>query len=285
MNPQPPALPSQRYAGATAMPPPMMRAPEAPVSPAFPDLEFGSDSVQASAHVSPGTTWRAVLGWILVGGSMLVATIASMGMFLGVLLFGAIAAWFQNRKTKALIHGQAVKIDAAQLPELHTCVESFSARLGLKEVPEVYMLEDGVVNGFALKLAGKNMMLLTDDAIWGALQSNNPQSLGFIVGHELAHFALGHTGYLRNLVRTVFPPLKRLDELSADNVARELVGDEQIAFDGVKLLVVGPQMSHYMNDEALRAQAEAVVANKLSKKVEKTMSHPLLMRRLHNVMR
>ena len=288
MNVVPPSLPSHRHVGAVATQSelPVSQAHLAgPRTPPFPDLQFGSSPVDSAQHIAAGTSWRAAVGWVLVGGGLLFATIASMGGFLLVLAFGAVAAWFQSRRIRALIHGQAVRVDGAQLPGLDACVQVFSQRLGLKEVPEVYMLEDGAVNGFALKLAGKDMMLLTDDAVWGAMQSKNPRSLGFIVGHELAHVALGHTGSLRGLIRTVFPPLRRLDELSADNVARELVGDAQVAFEGIKLLTVGPQMSHYINDDALRVQAEAVVSNSLSAKVEKTMAHPLLMRRLHNVMR
>ena len=79
--------------------------------------------------------------------------------------------------------------------------------------------------------------------------------------------------------------MKRLDELSADNVALALVGDTQVAFDGIKLLITGPQLSHFINDDALRAQAEEVVAARISKKAERAMSHPLNLRRLHNVLR
>lgn len=249
------------------------------------DLEFGSAPVDASQHVADGTSWRATLGWLVLAGVFGVALVGTMGGILFLLALGAFAAWMQSRRVRAVIQGQAVRIDAAQLPELNVCVESFCARLGLKEVPELYLYEDGALNAFALKLAGKQMVLMTDDAVWGALASKNPRSLGFVIGHELAHIALGHTSAPRHFIRSVFPPLARLDELSADNVAKALVGDAQVAFDGVKLLTVGPQLSHYMNDAALRAQAQAVVENKLSAKVEKTMSHPLLMRRLHNVMR
>lgn len=270
--------PSHRHGGAVAL------HGDQPAQ-LFPDLDFGSAPVNAAAHVAPGTDWRTAVGWLLVGGGLLFATISTMGGILLLLVFSAIVGWFQARRVRAQVNGQAVRVDSTQLPQLNACVQAFASRLSLKEIPEVYVHEDGAVNGFALRLAGKDMLLLTDDAVWGALQSKNPRTLGFIVGHELAHVALGHTGYLRSIIRAVFPPLRRLDELSADNVARALVGDAQVAFDGVKLLLVGPQLSHYVSDAALRLQAEAVVANGLSAKVEKTMTHPLLMRRLHNVLR
>lgn len=280
--------PLSRHVGAVAtqseMPAAVNVSAPQPLEGRFPNLEFGSSAVNAAEHVAAGTSWRVMLGSVLAVVMLLVATVASAGGFLIVLAIGAVLTWFQSRRVRALIHGQAVRIDTRQLPALDACIQSFSKRLNLKHVPDVYMLEDGAVNGFALKLAGKEMMILTDDAVWGSLQSKNPRALGFIVGHELAHAALGHTGYFRGMVRTIFPPLRRIDELSADNVARELVGDVQVAYEGVKLLTVGPQMSHYINDEALRAQAASVVANKLSAKVEKTMTHPLLLRRIHNVM-
>ena len=274
----PPGLPQRA--------PPVIRAPQ-PAAPSrrFPSLDFGGGPVQASAHVADGTGLWSAVGWTVVGLGFLFGTLLTTGILLVLLLIGAVAAWFQAKKTRALLNGQGVRVQADQLPELHACVESFASRLGLTHVPETYVLEDGALNAFAMKLAGRHTLLLTDDAVWGALQSKNPQSLGFLVAHELAHFALGHTGWFRATVRASFPPLKRLDELSADNVALALVGDTQVAFDGIKLLITGPQLSHFINDDALRAQAEEVVAARISKKAERAMSHPLNLRRLHNVLR
>jgi Zn-dependent protease with chaperone function len=141
-----------------------------------------------------------------------------------------------------------------------------------------------VVNGFAAKVGRKDIVLLTDDLVWGALSAKNPRALGFVLAHELAHVALGHTRTFRSLMRMVVKPLGRLDELSADNVARALVDDDTVAFEGLKILAVGPQLSAYLDDDALIAQANEVVANKLSKKVEKTMTHPMIMRRLVNIL-
>ncbi|MFE8600327.1 M48 family metalloprotease [Archangium violaceum] len=115
-----------------------------------------------------------------------------------------------------------------------------------QSAPEVYIVEESVQNAFAVKLGKKNLILLTDDMVWGALQSRDPRALGFIVGHELAHIALNHTGTLRSSMRTTFRPLARADELSADNVAAQLVGDARIAIHGLALLTVGPQLLPYI---------------------------------------
>jgi Zn-dependent protease with chaperone function len=249
----------------------------------LPSFSFPEVPVDASRHVASGTGLYTTIGYLVVVAGALVAAISSMGVALVLMAIGAIVGWFQARKVRALIRGSGVQVSAAQLPELHAVVESFSRRLGLDAPPEVYIVEASVQNGFAVKLGKKNLILLTDDMVWGALQSRDPQALGFIVGHELAHVALNHTGSIRSILRTMFKPLARADEFSSDNVASQLVGDPQIAIHGLTLLTVGPQLMGYINDEALLQQVREVCADGLSKKAERNLSHPLLLRRIGNL--
>jgi Zn-dependent protease with chaperone function len=251
---------------------------------ALPSFDFPQEAVDASRHVASGTALYTTIGYLAVAAFLVVSLLGSRGVFLVVLAIGAIVGWFQARKVRAYIRGSGVQVSATQLPELHSMVESFSRRLGLSQVPEVYIVEESVQNGFAVKLGKKNLILLTDDMVWGALQSRDPQALGFIVGHELAHIALNHTGMIRSSMRTTFRPLARADELSADNVAAQLVGDKHIAIHGLALLTVGPQLLPYINEEAMLQQAREVYADGLSKKAERALTHPLLMRRIGNLL-
>lgn len=253
--------------------------------PAFPPMAFGISAVNPSDHRAAGTGLYTTLGYVVVIGAAIVATFASMGAFLLVLAIGWVAAWFQARRVRAMIRGSGIQVTPSQLPELHALVESFAKRVGLKTTPEVYILEDGAVNAFALKVGKRDTLIFTDDSIWGALQSKDPRTLAFIVGHELGHVAHGHTNGIRAILNTAFPPLARADEFSADNVAAALVGDPDVAVRGVAMLASGPQLLAYLNEDALKQQAAEVNALKLSKKVEKTMRHPLLLRRVANVMR
>lgn len=260
---------------------PRAAAPRGPQ--AMPEFGFSDDAVSAAQHTASGTNLYLMVGYVVVLGGALVATVASMGGFLILLGIGAFTAWLQSRRVRAMIRGSGVAVSEAQMPQLHALVEQFSARLGLKEAPELYIVEDSVQNGFAVKLGKRNLVLLTDDVVWGTLQSRDPRALGFVIAHELAHIALNHTGGVRSIIRNMFPPLCRADELSADNVAAALVDDAKVAVHGLALLTVGPQLMGYLNDEALLAQAREVAANKLSKKAEQTMKHPLLLRRIANV--
>jgi Zn-dependent protease with chaperone function len=251
----------------------------------LPKLEFPTDSVDPSQYLTPGAGFYAVLGWVALAGVLLLTAVTTMGMGLIAFAIGAIAAFFTAKRVRAYIRGSAVAVSPEQMPELHAVVQEMAQRLGMQETPELYIAEDAVANGFAVKLGKKNIVLLTDDAVWGALASPNPKALGFIIGHELAHIALGHTGMIRSMMRNVMRPLARLDEMSADNVAKALVGDSKAAVQGLALLTVGPQLLRHLNMDALEQQAREVASSKLSKKAERNLTHPLLMRRIDNMLR
>ncbi len=250
----------------------------------LPTFDFPDTAVNPKRHVASGTGLYTTLGYLILGIVTLVTALTTMGISLMVIGIGAIIAWFQARKVRALIRGSGVQVSPTQLPELHAMVESFAQRLGMKSTPEVYLVEENVQNGFAVKLGKKDLVLLTDDMVWGALASRDPRTLGFVVAHELAHIALGHTGSIRSAIRAMFRPLSRADEFSSDNVATALVGDPEIAVHGLTLLTVGPQLLAYINDEALMEQVREVCSDSLSKKAERNLTHPLLLRRIGNVM-
>lgn len=250
----------------------------------MPELAFGAASVDPRAHVHAGTGLYTTLGWVLLLVGIIAFAASTMGFGLLALVIAPIAEMIRAKRVRALIRGSGVHIGPDQLPTVHRCVEQFARRLGMKEAPEVYVVEDALQNGVAMKIGRKNIILLTDDVIWGALQSRDPQALGFVLGHELAHVALGHTGTLRSMIRQVFRPLGRADEFTADNVALALIGNKTVAVHGLTVLTVGPQLLPYVNDDALMRQAREVFADKQSKKAEKNLTHPLLLRRIANVL-
>jgi Zn-dependent protease with chaperone function len=129
----------------------------------------------------------------------------------------------------------------------------------------------------------RDALIANDDVVWGAIDHGIPDALRFILAHELAHHALGHTGTLRTAMRTTLLPLSRLDELSADAVALQLVGSRDAALEGLTLLTVGPQLYKYVNLAELRQQAKRVAGDKQTKKAGRQLSHPLLLRRLARI--
>jgi Zn-dependent protease with chaperone function len=163
-------------------------------------------------------------------------------------------------------------------------VVSQSKRLGMKEVPEVYIIEDNSQNAFALKHGNKSHVILVDDLVYGALMTKKPKIIDFIIGHELAHHALGHTNTIRGMIRSYFRPLSRLDEFSCDAVAHALVEDPEAAKDSMVMMLVGPHLTKLVNHESFDQQVQEVVENRYSRKGERLLTHPLLLRRYARIL-
>ncbi|HEV2319873.1 MAG TPA: hypothetical protein VGV18_08995 [Verrucomicrobiae bacterium] len=78
------------------------------------------------------------------------------------------------------------------------------------------------------------------DVVNAALLSDEPRTLSFIIAHEIAHHALGHTKYFRSQLRAAMKWLARLDEFSCDAVANEVAGDRTASAKALTLLTSGP---------------------------------------------
>lgn len=143
-----------------------------------------------------------MIGWLLlliVGPLLVLAPIAvTYGLALIVWIIGAVFYISLVKQAQARLKGSAVEVSAAQFPEIHAIVQEYARRLGLKEVPLTYVIEDNQQNAAALKHGGKNFVILIDDIVFGTSATGNSKALAFIIGHELAHHALGHTGFFRS---------------------------------------------------------------------------------------
>ena len=240
-------------------------------------------SVNAKDYVAPGTKLHNAVGWTLfaVFGPLvfIFLTLVTYGIFLIAAIIGGLTYYSRVKQMKAKLRGSALLVDEYQFPEIHRSALAMSARLGLAECPEIYIVEDNQQNAFAVKQGSKNYIVLVDDIVHGVMATGNSRALDFILAHELAHHALGHTSFIRSLIRSKYLVLSRLDELSCDAVAHALVGDKAAARDALALLLVGPQLFSRVNKEALERQAREVVEDKHTKKAERNLSHPLLLRR------
>jgi Zn-dependent protease with chaperone function len=241
-----------------------------------------SASVDAKQYVAPGTGFHSFIGWavLVIFGPILFIflTLVTYGIFLIALVVAGLTYFSRVKRMKAKLRGSALQVDEHQFPEIYRSARDMSERLGLSECPEIYIVEDNHQNAFAIKKGAKHYIVLVDDIIYGALATGNSGVLDFILGHELAHHALGHTSFFRSLIRSKYLPLSRLDELSCDGVAHALLGDKSASRDALALLVVGPYLFKSVNKEALDRQAREV-EDKYTKKVERHLSHPLLLHR------
>jgi len=242
-------------------------------------------AIDLKKHIAKGTGFHTTAAYLAALIIFIVAVVATMGIALIFPIVGWMFSYFRDRKAMAHLKGSSLQVGPQQFTEIYESAERMSQRLGLKGCPNVFIAEDNTQNAKALKIGSKANVVLIDDLVFGTEATGNPEALDFVIGHELAHHALGHTGALRGKISAVYPKLSRLDEFSCDSVATELAGSKQAAYDALALLLIGPQLFSKVNHTALAEQAEAVCNDKVTKRAEKTMSHPVLLRRLGAVMK
>lgn len=243
----------------------------------FSDLLVASKRpVQAKQLVSQGTTFHQIVAFFLFLGAAIVLTLSTWGVGPLVIL---IAGWFMARRIRVQILGNGVRVGADQFPEIHRCTQDFARRLGMKKVPEVYIVEGSALNAMALKVGKGSYVVLVDDIVHGALMAGETKALSFIIGHELAHHALGHTGSLGLYMSSLWKPLSRCNEMTCDAVAAALVEDREVCARGLGMILVGPQLIRNLSWKALDRQASELLSNRLWKPSERSMTHPHLLRR------
>ncbi len=251
----------------------------------FPEISIAGGKVDPKTCIEPGTTGVLIGAFFIAIIGTLFGILLSYGILLVVLIFYPLFSWYFHKKATALMHGSGVRVGDAQFPQIHRCVETFKERLGLSKEIDVYIVEAKILNAAAVRYGKKNAILLTDDLIHGCLSSGNPQALSFIIGHELAHIALNHNGIFRSWMAQHMKKLGRLDEFSSDSAALKLVSNKDIAFHGLLMLTVGYALLPFVNTESIITQAQEVALNNYSKKAERTLTHPLVLNRLHRILK
>ncbi len=129
-------------------------------------------------------TLFAVLIWL----GLTVGTLG-IGLFYAA-LFG-LFIWIGNGLLIAYLRSEAVLVNERQLPELHATFLKTCAKLGVSEIPRLYVLEaGGSLNAFATRFAGRDFVVVFADI----LEAFGPESdeIKFILGHELGHLKSRH---------------------------------------------------------------------------------------------
>jgi len=250
----------------------------------FPVLQFTDTPVDPKQYIEKGTGAAKAFGYVFALIGLVILAASTFGLGLLAVPLGLAVDYFNRKKAMARLKGSALEVGPDQLPELHQCARSFATRLGMKEVPAIYVVESNVINAVAMRIGSRQVIILIDDVVDSCLRSGDRRAIGFVLAHEMAHHALGHTGIVQGFLFQTFKKLSRLNEFTCDAVARALVHEESVAVNALLVLLTGPQLVPYVNRAALLRQAAEVAADKNSAKSESTLSHPLMLRRLQRML-
>jgi len=149
------------------------------------------------------TTWRAVAGAIILVAPALILI---------------------RQIQRASIRGTAVQLSRTQFPDLYTSIDDFSATLGVKPTPTLYLSNgNGTLNAFAAQSGLTNNYVVLSNELFANLRNDNREGTRFILGHEISHIRLHHVALWYSLVicysqliPILGPTLSRLREYSCD---------------------------------------------------------------------
>jgi Zn-dependent protease with chaperone function len=198
-----------------------------------------------------------------------------------VLFFG-VALFIAHLSLIVHLRGNSIKLGPQQMPGLYKRVVTLSNRIGLKKVPDAYLVQSGgVLNAFATKFGSRNFIALYSDMVRAC--GDNMDALDFIIGHELGHLHRGHLRWRPLKAPAMIIPFLgsayyRSCEYTCDRYGKLSCGDHTKCIDGLCLLAAGPRYAAGINRGQFAAQTKDLNTS-LMTFGSWFMSHPTLAQR------
>jgi Zn-dependent protease with chaperone function len=209
----------------------------------------------------------------------LVLAVTIVGALYGCVILAFIL--FAHALFLAHVKGNGVRISERQLPHLYARVTVAAEKLGMAQVPDVYLLQSGgLLNAFATKLLSRNFVIIYSSL---ADSCQDSRQLDFIIGHELGHLAAGHlkwNGLLApyRLVPWLGPAYSRAREYTCDRCGLAVAGDLEQSTRGLAVLAAGGKAAASVDLAAFEEQRLESGSFWMSV-MELVSSHPFLCKR------
>ncbi|HEU4697605.1 MAG TPA: M48 family metallopeptidase, partial [Gemmatimonadales bacterium] len=198
---------------------------------------------------------------LLVYGAFVLTALATPEIGLTVVFYGvlfALIGFMAHALGLGHVRGSAIRVSERQFPLLHRLAATHARRLGLAEVPALYVVESGgLLNAFATRFLGRDFVVVHSDVLELALQRGEA-AVGFIVAHELGHVWRGHLKHRWLIAPARFIPYlgsaySRACEYTCDRVGAHCQPDG--AVNGLLALAAGKQLFGHVNVREFAAQA------------------------------
>jgi Zn-dependent protease with chaperone function len=225
--------------------------------------------------------------WVLIISivAWIALAISIVGIFYAA-LFGFIF-WLGNGLLTAHLRAEAVRVGPDQLPELDATFKDVCARLGVNNIPALYVLQSGgMLNAFATRFAGRNFVVVYSDFL-EAIGPASPE-MRFILGHEIGHIQSRHIAKQIFLAPGLFFPLvgpayRRAWETSCDRFGAFAAQDVEASVRAMLVLGGGREHGRHLNAAAFAGQ-HADERGFFVSLHELTSTYPTLSRRVTDLM-
>lgn len=220
-----------------------------------------------------------VIGVVISALCWIALVVTLVGLIYGIPIL--LAVLLAHAFFLAHIRGNGVRVSERQLPALYARVKAAAARLGLAEVPDVYVIQaGGSLNAFATKLLSRRFVIVHSDLVD---ECRDERQLDFVIGHELGHLAAGHLAWNLFLAPFLMMPwlgaaYSRAREYTCDRAGYAAVGELEPALRGLAVLAAGGKLAAEVNLPAFMEQREETTGF-VPATLELLSSHPYLCKR------
>jgi len=180
------------------------------------------------------------------------------------------------------IRANGIKVGPRQFPELHRLATDHARRIGMKTVPDVFVIQGGgTLNAFATKMFSRRFVVLYSDVLELAYEQDEA-AVGFVVAHELGHHHRGHLNWRWLLMPSRLVPYlagaySRACEYTCDRYGAYCQPDG--AYAGLLVLAAGKSLYGRVNLQEYIRQIETEKGY-WTKRAETMSTHPPLPKRL-----
>lgn len=159
----------------------------------------------------------------------------------------------------------SIRITERNFPEVYKRVQQYATMLGMKKVPEVYIVQqNGILNAFSSFIVRKQYIEIYADIFEIAYREHKDlDTISFIIAHEMAHIHYKHAtfGYALSIYFSKMIPIlgataSRAREYSCDRLAQRLTGNDGV--EAMFALVAGKHLYKMVDKQDYLEYANSV---------------------------
>ncbi|MHB1404480.1 MAG: M48 family metallopeptidase [Desulfitobacteriaceae bacterium] len=168
------------------------------------------------------------------------------------LLIGLALSLFVHALMLAFIRTNGVKLGPEQFPEVYGQAQTLATQMRMRTMPDIYVMQSGgVLNAFASRFFGKNMVVLYSE-IFELIAHKATDEVAFILAHELAHIKRRHISKQLAILPALWIPFageaySRSCEYTCDRYAAYYTSKAKAATNSLVILAIGKALYKQVN--------------------------------------
>jgi Zn-dependent protease with chaperone function len=247
-------------------------------------MSIVSTSPEIRVEPWPSEVPLFVLAVLASAALWVLAIVTIIGVIYGLMF--AVFFFIMHLVFVAHLRGNGVRVGPDQFPEIHASVEQLATRMGMKRMPETYLIQGGgVLNAMATRFAGSDIIVLFSDLIEAC--GDDLAARDMIIGHELGHLHRGHLRWQFAIAPAMIVPflagtLSRAREYTCDRYGAAAAGTSDGAVLGLSILAAGGRLGRRLDRRALVTQRAALNTGWMTLG-EWLSTHPPLVKRIAQI--